>query len=99
MGLIVDAESLKRLMHANFRLGSSPTSVLGQIEHFGWPHTQPHPVLVSLHSSLPCRQDCIQGTIVEAWARCKSANIVKLTFPFVSRYGLVWKEYQFEDRC
>jgi len=85
----------------NFVLGSTQAIVIWQIEHFGWPHTKPRPILVSLNSNeLPCTEDCLQGTIVEAWAKCKSAkNVVNFKFPFVGRYGLVRKEYEYEDPC
>jgi hypothetical protein len=41
-----------------------------------------------------------KARIVEAWAKCKSAkNVVTFKFPFFGRYGLVRKEYEYEDPC
>jgi len=99
MGLVVGEESLKRLMHTSFTLGSDRTTVLRQIERYGWVHTAPRPTLISIRGGMPCTQDCLQGTMIEAWVRCKSMNIARLKFPFVSKYGLVWKEYVYEERC
>jgi hypothetical protein len=97
--VIVDGRSADRLLGKGFKLGSSTTAVLEELDRYGWPHTQPRPALISPHEAGPCTEHCRHGTVIEAWARCKSMIIVTYTFPFVGRYGLVWKEDQYTGSC